>query len=92
MKPPKCPLCNELHWAHEEHKFVKDKKAPVKDKPVLNKPVLNKFKPVLNAADARDLHASVAGLPSSRSTKWQQDNRLAYNAYMKDYMRKRRAK
>ena len=78
-----------MHWAHEEHKFVKDKKIPVKDKPVLNKP-----KPVLNAADARALHARVAGLPtsSSRSTKWQQDNRLAYNAYMKDYMRKRRAK
>jgi hypothetical protein len=26
-----------------------------------------------------------------RSTKWQRENREAYNAYMREYMRKRRA-
>ena len=82
MEPPECSLCHKKHWAHEKHKFVKDS---VKDK-VKYKPPNVKDK----RADVKDKEPVKDVLNKSRSTNWQRNNREKYNAYMKDYMAKRR--
>jgi hypothetical protein len=53
----------------------------VKDSPVFNTPIVKDKPPVKNV---------VKDMP--RSTKWQRANRDKYNTYMREYMKKRRAK
>ena len=82
MEPPECSLCHKKHWAHEKHKFVKDKSTAVKDK------VKYKRADVKDKPPVKDVLNNV--LNKSRSTNWQRNNREKYNVYMKDYMAKRR--
>ena len=84
MEPPECSLCHKKHWAHENHKFVKDKSTAVKDKVKDKPPNVKDKEPVKDVLNKNPV------LNKSRSTNWQRNNREKYNAYMRDYMAKRR--
>ena len=91
MEPPECSLCHKKHWAHEKHKFVKDKSTAVKDKVKYKPPnVKDKRADVKDKPPVKDVLNKNPVLNKSRSTNWQRNNREKYNAYMKDYMAKRR--
>lgn len=100
MKPPKCRLCGHEHWLSEPHIFASNtesasngasnKASGVTRKKVVAVPVsagdASTVKRPASGVAVRAAQSSADARPSKQ--RW---NREAYNAYQREYMRKRRA-
>jgi carbonic anhydrase/acetyltransferase-like protein (isoleucine patch superfamily) len=88
MKPPKCRLCEHEHWTTQPHKFATNVVNTATNSETKN----HKDRDVAPPTDAsmgepRRVQKRVTGEPKTRNRRAKE----AYNAYQREYMRKRRA-
>lgn len=95
LKPPKCRLCETLHWSHEPHKFA------INTIDTAINTAINTDDIAINTATVPEVRSvrvpkvcgEVQGPELSVSVPHKTANRRsrdAYNEYMRDYMRKKR--
>ena len=83
MKPPKCRLCESAHWLNEPHVFA------INSRPAINADAINKPKANERLEPTPKKEASLADGDDDRTGN--RRRKVDYNAYMKEYMRKKRA-
>lgn len=81
---PKCPICGSNHFAREPHAFGKEVAKPSELlQPAKTVPVVEKKKSKPERKVGEDVGPERVGNGRTRA---------AYNTYMREYMRKKRAK
>jgi len=92
MKPPKCRLCEALHWSHEPHKFATNT-IEVATNTATNRDdaATNKGTAVHDSISAPAVQVGVGESESVVARTSNRRSREAYNSYQREYMRKRRA-
>lgn len=98
MKPPKCRLCNHEHYSYEDHTL--NESVAINKVAAINTPAINDAinrigtdlpgiaRPV-SSGKGDVIPKSVEGAGGDQTPN--RRSREAYNAYMREYMRKRRA-
>lgn len=80
MQAPTCRLCGYRHWRSEACRLGDVPEASINSTPPAPKPSIN------TPQDAGE-----ASINISRARRWQLRHPDRYRAYMRDYMRRRRA-
>ncbi|MGI9317511.1 MAG: hypothetical protein ACR2QW_09290 [bacterium] len=99
MEKPVCRVCGEKHWSNESHRFraqptvERDEGIDV-EKPDMAADRTSDELPATTvqrgAVDSSSNADTPAASESERVQRWRSNNRGRYNAYQRDYMRKRR--
>jgi hypothetical protein len=102
MKPPKCRLCEHAHWSNEPHVFASNTESAsnTASNEVNSASNNRRGHAVENRAAGRPVAALAEGSrPSTQDGTWLVDavgkpkqrwSRESYNAYQREYMRKKR--
>lgn len=89
MKPPKCGLCGEMEWRHvcASNRNASNNVLAKTDRQTVKQMAKDACDQAVVPAPAVRAHAYAE--PGMAKQRWARE---AYNAYQREYMRKRRAK
>ncbi len=90
MDKPKCRLCNERHYSYEPHKFAINTDDIAINTAINTVAGTSSVQPHAEAVSVRAV-SNPDGAPVENAMTPNRRKRDDYNAYMRDYMRKRRA-
>jgi len=83
MESPKCRICLHNHWGYEDHVFASSEPEVVEVEGVFSEDAVE---------DAPRLEGEPVQRTGqvARNQRWREKNREKYNAYMREYRRKRK--
>lgn len=99
MEKPKCRVCNHRHWSNEDHTFSEEVQSETKPAPRVSEGVVaantdsqkvpSKITDHIDSGDASVPHKKADTGQVARNQRWREKNREKYNAYMREYRRKK---